>query len=118
MRPIFSVLVAFLAFTSFASAAGDPFATYYGNTVVVANAKGERSVLINEDGTYSQKLPDGTTATGKWAIDGDKGCFTADNPAPDAKPYCVATETHNVGDSWNLTAPDGTAEKATLKAGR
>jgi hypothetical protein len=118
MRLTIGVLVAFFALTGFAVAAGDPFANYYDNTVVVANAKGERSVLINKDGSYSQKLPDGTSAAGKWALDGDKGCFTADNPAPDAKPYCVAAVPHNVGDSWDLTAPDGTAEKATLKAGR
>lgn len=118
MRFSISVLVAFFAFTGLAAAAGDPFANYYDNTVVVANANGARSVLINKDGTYSQKLPDGKTTTGKWTMNGDKGCFTVDNPPPEAKPYCVAAEAHNVGDSWDLTAPNGTAEKATLKAGR
>jgi hypothetical protein len=118
MRLVLSVLVALFAFTGIALAAGDPFANYYDNTVTVANAKGERSVLINKDGTFSQKLADGTTSTGKWKIDGDQGCFVADKAAPDAKPYCVAAVSHNVGESWDLTAPDGTAEKATLKAGR
>lgn len=118
MRLFFSVLVASVALTASALAAGDPFANFYDNTVVVSNAKGERSVLINKDGTYTQKMSDGMSATGKWKIDGGQSCFTADNPPPEAKPYCVAAEARNVGDSWELTAPDGTKEKATLKAGR
>lgn len=118
MRLMFSVLVAFFAFTGFSLAADDPFANYYDNTVVVSNAQGERAVHINKDGTYSQTLADGKSVGGKWKIDGSEGCFTADNAAPDAKPYCVAAEAHNVGDAWELTAPDGSKEQATLKAGR
>lgn len=118
MRLFFSVLVALVAFTGAALAADDPFANYYDNTVTVANANGSRTVLIDKDGTYTQKLADGSTAGGKWKVDGANGCFTADNAAPDAKPYCVPATSHAVGDTWDLTAPDGTAEKATLTAGR
>lgn len=118
MRIIFSVVVALFAFTGVALASDDSFASYYGNTVTVTNAKGARTVLIDKDGTYTQKLADGTVATGKWKVDGGSGCFVGDNAAPDAKPYCVPATAHAVGDTWDLTAPDGTAEKATLTAGR
>ena len=118
MRYLLGVLVASIALTGVAFAGSDPFASYYGNTVKVTNAAGSRVVLINADGTYTQKLADGTTAGGTWKIEGDQGCFMAANPAPDAKPYCVPATEHAVGDSWDLTAPDGTAEKATLTAGR
>lgn len=120
MRIFFSVMVALLAFafTGVALASDDAFANYYGNTVTVTNAKGSRSVFIDKDGSYTQKLADGTVAKGKWKIDGANGCFIGDNAAPDAKPYCVPATAHAVGDTWDLTAPDGTAEKATLTAGR
>lgn len=118
MRYLLGVLVASIALMGVAFAGADPFANYYDNTVTVTNANGSRVVLINKDGTYTQKLADGTTASGTWKIDGDQGCFMAANPAPDAKPYCVPATEHAVGDSWDLTAPDGTAEKATLTAGR
>lgn len=117
MRYLLSVLVALVAFTGVAYA-GDPFANYYDNMVTVTNANGSRTVLINSDGTFTQKTADGAVATGTWKIDGDKACFTTKDAAPDAKLYCVPAVSHNVGETWDLTAPDGTAEKATLAAGR
>jgi hypothetical protein len=115
MRYLFTVLVAFFAFSGVALAS-DPFANYYENTVTVTNASGARTVLINADGSYSQTLPDGTTANGTWKLDGDKGCFMSG--AEGAEPYCVPADAHAVGDTWELTAPDGTKETATLTAGR
>ena len=69
MRLIVSVLVALIAFTG--AALADPFANFYGNTVKVAGPAGERLVFIDEGGTYSQKLPDGSTAEGKYEVNGD-----------------------------------------------
>ncbi len=117
MRIVFSVLVALVALGGVALA-DDPFASYYENTVTVTSAAGTRSVLVNSDGSFSQTLADGTTSGGTWKIDGDQGCFVTTGAAPDAKPYCVDATAHAVGDTWDLTAPDGTAEKATLTAGR
>lgn len=117
MRYLLGVLVALVAFSGVAYA-GDPFANYYDNMVTVTNANGSRTVLINSDGTFTQKTADGKVATGTWKIDGDKACFAVTGAAPDAKPYCVPAVSHGVGDTWDLTAPDGTAEKATLSAGR
>jgi hypothetical protein len=111
MRLFVSVLVALVAFTG--AALADPFANFYGNTVKIAGAAGERSVFIDEGGTYSQKLPDGSTAEGKYEVNGDTACFLGGE-----QPYCVAAEARNVGDTWELTAPDGSKETATLVAGR
>ncbi len=113
MRLVISFLVATFAMTG--AALADPFANFYGNTVSIENPEGTRSVLINNDGTYSQVLADGTSADGTWAVDGDNACFET---GPDTPPYCVEAVSRNVGDTWDLTAPDGTAEKATLVAGR
>ena len=117
MRILLAALLATFGFIGVAQA--DPFANFYGNTTVVAHPKnGERKVHINEDGTYSQTLADGSTVTGTWKLDGDTACFMQDAAAADAQPYCVPAEARNVGDSWDLTAPDGTVEKATLVAGQ
>ncbi|MDP1627010.1 hypothetical protein [Parvibaculum sp.] len=111
MRLLFSVLVALVAFSG--AALADPFANFYGNTVKVSGAAGERSVFIDVGGSYSQKLPDGSTAEGKYTVEGDTACFLGGE-----QPYCVPAEARNVGDSWELTAPDGSKETATLVAGR
>ena len=114
MRILMSLVVAFFAFTGVALAS-DPFAAFYGNSVSVSGAAGDRTVLINEDGTYETV----GGASGTWAMEGDQACFTQTEPAaPDAKPYCVSAEARAVGDSWEMTAPDGSTEKATLTAGR
>lgn len=111
MRLLFSVLVALVAFSG--AALADPFASFYGNTVKVSGTAGERSVFIDAGGSYSQKLPDGSTAEGKYTVEGDTACFLGGE-----KPYCVPAEARNVGDTWELTAPDGSTETATLVAGR
>ena len=113
MRLVISLMVAMFAMTG--AALADPFATFYGNTVSIENPAGARSVLINDDGSYSQVLPDGTSAEGTWSVDGANACFAT---GPDTAPYCVEAVSRNIGDTWDLTAPDGTAEKATLVAGR
>ena len=111
MRLIVSVLVALIAFTG--AALADPFANFYGNTVKVAGPAGDRLVFIDEGGTYSQKLPDGSTAEGKYEVNGDTACFLGGE-----QPYCVPAQAREVGESWELTAPDGSTEQATLVAGR
>ena len=117
MRLLLTVLVAVFGFAGVAQA--DPFANFYGNTVTVSNpTAGERKVLIDEGGTYTQVTSDGTSASGKWAVDGDNACFTQDAAEAGAAPYCTAATARSVGDSWDMTAPDGTAEKAMLSAGR
>ncbi|NIJ41038.1 hypothetical protein FHS78_001319 [Parvibaculum indicum] len=114
MRLIFSAAIALLMLTGGAYAA-DAFASFYGNTVKITGEAGKRTVMINEDGTYSSTLPDGSTITGTWTNKDGTACFNQDGS--DAEPYCVAAEPREVGETWELTAPDGTKEKATLVAG-
>ncbi len=112
MKFFVSLIVATFALTGAAFA--DPFANFYGNTVSIENPAGQRAVHINEDGTYTNTLADGTAVSGTWAMEGDNACFAT---GADTPPYCVPATERNVGDTWELTAPDGTAETATLVAG-
>lgn len=115
MRLIFATLAA-LGFMTGAALA-DPMASFYENTVQVTAADGtERSVLINADGSYSQVMGD-TTLDGTWEIAGEEACFSSAATA-ETGPYCVEAVERAVGDTWDLTAPDGSAESATLVAGR
>lgn len=111
MRLFVSVLVALFAFTGAAFA--DPFANFYGNTVKVVGPAGERHVYIDEGGSYSQKLPDGSIAEGKYELDGDTACFLGGE-----EPYCVPAAAREIGETWELAAPGGATETATLVAGR
>lgn len=110
MRFIVTLMVA--SFAMMGSAFADPFANFYGNTVKVDGANA-RSVMIDEGGAYSQKLADGSMLSGTWTIEGDTACFSSG-----AAPYCVPAAERAVGDSWELMAPDGSKEMATLVAGR
>ena len=114
MRLIFSAVIALVLATGTAFAA-DAFANFYGNTVKITSAAGERTVTINKDGTYSSTLPDGSTVTGTWTNKDGNACFSQDGS--DAGPYCVPAQSREVGETWEITAPDGTKEKATLTAG-
>ena len=114
MRLILSAAIALVLATGAAFAA-DAFANFYGNTVKISGAAGERTVAIKEDGTYSSTMPNGSTVTGTWTSKDGNACFSQDGS--DAAPYCVPAESRKVGESWELTAPDGTKEKATLVAG-
>jgi len=114
MRLILSAAIAVFMLTGGAYAA-DAFANFYGNTVKITSPAGDRSVIINQDGTYTNTMADGATVTGTWTNDGGNACFKQDGS--DAAPYCTPAEARNVGESWELTAPDGTKEQATLVAG-
>ena len=110
---VFSTSLAF-------AAAEDPMAVRYENTVTVTNAKGEVTKLhYNKDGTVNVVLPDGTKATGKWALKDGKLCVTPDAGPTKGQEQCNAFDgTKKPGDSWELTAADGSKSKVAIVAGR
>jgi opacity protein-like surface antigen len=105
---------------SLAIAADDPMQSRYDNTVTITNAKGEVTKLhYNKDGTVNVVLPDGSKASGKWALKDGKLCVTADAGPTKGKEQCNAFDgTKKVGDTWELAAPDGTKSKVAIVAGR
>jgi hypothetical protein len=114
--------VAFAASVMVAVAAEDPMAGRYGNTVVTTTADGKEAgrTYYNADGTFSRKTPAGEVK-GTWKLDGDKLCLTQTEPAPPAGAAATCIPAHGgkkVGDSWDVTLPDGTKLKATLQKGR
>jgi hypothetical protein len=116
MRLVLTTVAALGLMTS--AALADPMAPFYGNTVEVTAADGStRSVLINSDGSY-QQVAAGNTVDGTWELKGEEeACFSSAATA-EVGPYCVAATERAVGDSWEMTAPDGSSETATLVAGR
>ncbi len=115
MRLFFATIAAIGLMTG--AALADPMAPFYENTVQVTGANGERAVLINADGTYSQVAGE-ASIDGTWEMKGDsEACFSS-AATTETGPYCVAATERAVGDTWELSAPDGTSETAELVAGR
>jgi YD repeat-containing protein len=124
MKRIMTGIALAIMSLSFAHAADDPMASRYGNTLVIKGPDGKEIIRLYYDagGTLSTKLPDGKTTKATWKLDGDKICVTQTDPAPDASmaaPQCQPfTGTHKVGDTWDVTRPDGVKLTATLQQGR
>jgi hypothetical protein len=108
---------------SFALAADDPMASRYGNTLVIKGADGKEAARLyyNQDGTAVRKLADGTEIKGTWKMDGANLCFTqvSPPPKPDMTSQCNPfSGPKKVGDTWDVTRPDGTKLTVTLQQGR
>ncbi len=102
--------------------AADPLAAYYGNTVVITDAKGQMGrTLINPDHSFVSYQPDGTAVRGVWETDAKQICYTVTSPAPPqgqaAPRVCRPLVAHRVGDSWTISQ-NGQNWTATLKPGR
>lgn len=109
---------------SFANAADDPMASRYGNTLVIKGPDGKEIIRLyyDQNGTISTKMADGKTTKGTWKMEGDKICVTQTEPAPEAnmsgaqcQPF---TGARKVGETWEVTRPDGVKMTATLQQGR
>ncbi len=118
------VLGAAMAFAASSAFAGDDImANYFGNTVVSKSGAGEVHTHYKKDGTLDATLSGmmgSIELKGTWKID-DKGqlCRTYDNPPamlPIPNPFCLAWESHKVGDSWTVTY-GGQTRTVTLVAG-
>jgi hypothetical protein len=106
---------------AFAAEASDPFATYYGNTIIAKNARGdtERRSLA-ADHTFVGATADGASIKGSWRMMGtDRICYTITDPAAKANaanPECTAFTPHKIGDSWTENR-GGEAWTVTLQTG-
>lgn len=116
--------VAFAAVSaSLAIAADDPMASRYGNTVVVKTADGKEFGRLYYDADHKavRKMANGQELKGTWAMEGANLCFTQVEPAPakpeEAKQCAPFSGAKNVGDSWEVTTPQGKLT-ATLQKGR
>ncbi len=120
MKRILMAAAAVALSASLAMAADDPMANRYGNTTVVTNAKGEVTKLMyNKDGTVTVVNPDGSKATGKWAVKEGKLCITPDSGPMAGKEQCNPFDpSKKAGDSWEITTADGSKVKVALVAGQ
>jgi len=124
MKRILSGIALTIMSLSFANAADDPMASRYGNTLVVKSPDGKEVIRLYYDagGAMSAKLADGKTTKGTWKLEGDKLCVTQTEPPPDASmtaPQCTPfSGAKKVGDTWDVTRPDGVKLTVTLQQGR
>jgi hypothetical protein len=89
MRNIFAAFaLTTFALATAASAADNPLAPAFGNTLVVKSADGEITKLrLKEDGTYTGEGPAGDAFTGTWSLKSNntKFCWKNNEP-PKGKP--------------------------------
>jgi hypothetical protein len=92
-----------------ATSGADPMAGYYGNSVVVIDAKGiESHTYYNADHSFSGIAPAYSYKyQGTWEATADGKLCRTFNPVPPGitNPDCEPLVAHVAGDSW--TAPDG-----------
>jgi hypothetical protein len=127
MRKIALGAVIALGLAGAAIAAADPMEGAYGNTVIVTNAKGEKTkLMIAKDGTFKGENAKGEKFTGKWALkdNNTKYCSTADLPAnapkdtPAPKEACSEFKgPHKAGDKWTQKDADGADVTVEIVAG-
>jgi len=127
MRKIALGALVALGLAGAAIASPDPMEGAYGNTVIVTNAKGEKSKLwINKDGTFKGESAKGEKFTGKWSLkdNNTKYCSTADLPASAPKDTPAPKETcsefkgpHKAGDKWEQKDADGQTITVEIVAG-
>lgn len=117
MKRIAAAVFGVLAFVGVAYAQDTSMPNNDNNTFVVTEPNG--AVLryhFNHDGTWDMVAPDGQTANGTFAINGDQVCMTG---AGETQAQCVANNTNkNVGDTWTQKDANGADISVTLVAGR
>lgn len=121
MKRIFLTAAAAVLLSTAAYA--DPFSGAYGNTVTTTLPDGSKVVsYVNQDGTWERHTPDGkvTKGTFTWK-DATTACFTVTDPPPTDPSKASGCQqfqgTHNVGDTWTDTGPDGKTVSTTITAG-
>jgi hypothetical protein len=110
-----------LASSSFALAADDVMAGYYGNTVISKGAMGESHIHYKPDHTFNGSasgMMGSMDLKGTWKID-DKGqlCRTYETAPPGLpNPLCTPVEPHKAGDTWTMQM-GGQSRTITLVSG-
>ena len=105
-----------LCVAALATAAEDPMAPYYGNTLHQKRSNGtEAWYTFKPDHTYGALNQDGTTYAGTWRIN-EQGetCIKIPNRATDP---CAKFQARHVGDTWDRQMPNGGSEHFILEAG-
>jgi hypothetical protein len=88
---------------------------FFANTVETTAQGATTKWHFNQDGTLKATLPDGTAATGAWAMKDGKFCVTVGAQPESCSPVM---EGKGVGDSWEATNSAGQSFTVSIKAGR
>lgn len=105
-RPVKQLAIASgLALALAMPASADTLGVLLKNTLTMTDAQGGvTSVWLSEDGRMSQVDPAGMGATGLWAMEEQRLCWTARGKSR----ICVPLETdRQVGDRWDVKGPTG-----------
>ena len=100
--------------------AEEPLAAFFGNTLVVKDAKGERKMWYRPDHTFTGVDQTGQKTAGSWEIKDNQLCMARTEPPPEAGHgnHCRPVPAgKKVGDSWEGTNREGQPVSFKLVAG-
>jgi len=100
--------------------AEEPLAAFFGNTLIVKDAKGERKMWYRPDHSYTGVDQGGKKTAGTWDIKDNQICTQRTEPPPEQNhgPHCKPIPTgKKVGDSWDGVNHDGQPVTYRLVAG-
>jgi hypothetical protein len=108
-----------LALAACASAATDPMANYYANTVLVTQPYGETDrLLLSADHTYVMYGVRHAEGHGQWDIESGQVCLMPqDTPETTGQKFCNTWPGRDIGDRWSIDI-GGTEVPMTLTTGR
>lgn len=88
----------------------------FGNTLSATDANGGVTrYFFNDDRTYSMTLADGARIEGVWQADAQQTCLTPTGGQQSCNPF---ESDHVLGDTWNVTMPDGSVLIVAITPGR
>ncbi|MGE0045255.1 MAG: hypothetical protein AB7J28_03665 [Hyphomonadaceae bacterium] len=87
-----------------------------GNTITVTTPDGAQvRYHFEADGTFTAHMADNSTVSGTWANQDENVCLTPEGGSA----QCYPAGDYNVGDTWTLPGPDGSAGASlTMTGGR
>lgn len=101
--------------------AAEPLASFFGNTLIVKDAKGERKMWYKPDHTFNGSAPGGRTFAGTWSVKGDQLCSIRTEPAPEPGhgEWCRPLPgDKKPGDTWEGKNRQGEPVTFSLMAGQ
>lgn len=94
----------------------DTIENLYGNTLLVTYPSGAvERFFINEDGTMEVEIGGQLLGAMPWTRDGDQFCVAPEGTPPQCSDFPADKA---VGDSWEVTRPDGRTAHYSIVAGR
>ena len=116
-----AVSALFVGYGRAATAAGDPMAAFYGNTLQVQEYDRTLVLWYRRNHTFTGVDSLGNRLAGRWNLRGDQVCNVRTEPAPPPRDrswrHCSKAVSRKVGEQWDSVDPSGRKVTMFITAG-